>query len=117
MANRSPSPEYTTTFSLGFASFNPVAKGIARPCVVWNESCFMYPATRPVQPMPETIDTFCRSTLESISARLKQFTLVPMPHPGHQMCGMRSVRRNGSTGLLGLVMFIVALIASPPGWR
>ena len=41
MANRSPSPEYTTTFSLGLASFSPVAKGIARPWVVWNESSFM----------------------------------------------------------------------------
>ena len=37
--------------------------------------------------------------LRSISARAKQLTVVPMPHPGHQMCGMRSVRRNGSTGL------------------
>ena len=30
--------------------------------------------------------------------RAKQFTVVPMPHPAHQMCGIRSIRRNGSTG-------------------
>ena len=41
MAERSPSPEYTTTFSFGLDSFRPVANGIARPCVVWNESRFM----------------------------------------------------------------------------
>ena len=29
-----------------------------------------------------------------ISARAKQLTVVPMPQPGHQMCGMRSMRRN-----------------------
>jgi hypothetical protein len=29
----------------------------------------------------------------------EEFTVVPMPHPGHQMCGTRSLRRNCSTGL------------------
>ena len=37
MLERSPSPLITTTFRSGFASFKPVAKGMARPCVVWNE--------------------------------------------------------------------------------
>ena len=36
-----------------------------------------------------------RSVLDSSSARVKQLTVVPMPQPGHQMCGMRSVRRKG----------------------
>src|SRR5208337_1482760 len=58
-----------------------------------------YPATRPVQPIPETTATFSRGSLDSTSARAKQFTVVPIPQPGHQMCGMRSVRRKGSTGL------------------
>ena len=40
IAKRSPSPEKTTTLSSGFASFMPVAKGIARPWVVWKESRF-----------------------------------------------------------------------------
>jgi len=85
MAVRSPSPLYTTTFSSGLASFNPVANGIARPCVVWNESRFRYPATRPEQPIPETIATLSRSAPLPLSACAKQFTVVPMPHPGHQM--------------------------------
>ena len=37
MLVRSPSPLMTTTLSSGFASFRPVAKGMARPCVVWKE--------------------------------------------------------------------------------
>src|SRR5581483_10640363 len=53
------------TFSLGFASFRPVANGMARPCVVWNESSFTYPATRPVQPMPLTTATESRSSLDT----------------------------------------------------
>ena len=32
---------------------------------------------------------------------MKQFTVVPMPQPGHQMCGILSIRRNGSTGFTG----------------
>src|SRR6516165_5520785 len=101
------------TFSLGFASFNPVAKGIARPWVVWKESSFTYPATRPVQPIPETRAREFRSIFDSINARANEFTVVPMPHPGHQMCGMRSVRRKGSTGLTTLS----SLIGWPPGSR
>jgi len=34
MPKRSPSPEMTTTFILGLASFSPVAKGMARPWCV-----------------------------------------------------------------------------------
>ena len=47
---------------------------------------------------------------------MKEFTVVPMPHPGHQMCGMRSVRRNGSTGFTvsSLENFSIGL---PPRWR
>src|ERR1035438_10771904 len=76
MAVRSPSPEYTTTCNDGLASFNPVANGMARPCVVWNESSRAYPATRPVQPMPDTTATLSRSALDSSSARVKQLTVV-----------------------------------------
>ena len=36
---------------------------MARPCVVWNESSFTYPATRPVQPMPETTASVSRFDL------------------------------------------------------
>ena len=61
--------------------------------------------------MPETIATRSRLRLDSSSARAKQFTVVPMPQPGHQMCGMRSVRRNGSTGLTTSGS---ALIVQPP---
>src|SRR5215469_18732541 len=50
--------------------------------------------------MPETSAMDLRSTLDSISARAKQLTVVPMPQPGHQMCGIRSVRRKGSAGLV-----------------
>jgi len=34
-----------------------------------------------------------RSIFESMRARAKELTVVPMPHPGHQICGIRSVRR------------------------
>src|SRR3974390_629303 len=114
IADRSPSPEYTTTFNLGFASFSPVANGIARPCVVWKESSFTYPATRPVHPMPETNASDCRSTFDSIKARANEFTVVPIPHPGHHMCGIRSVRRNGSTGFT--VSSKTFSIGLPPRW-
>jgi len=77
---------------------SPVAKGIARPWVVWNESTFMYPATRPVHPMPETTATLFRSISDSSRARAKQLTVVPMPQPGHQIDGMRSMRRYLLTG-------------------
>src|SRR5579862_722150 len=116
MAERSPSPEYTTTFRLGLASFKPVAKGIARPCVVWNESRFTYPATRPVQPMPETRASDCKSIFDSISARANEFTVVPMPHPGHQICGMRSLRRNCSTGLTTSLFKMFGSKLSLIGW-
>ena len=56
---------------------------------------------------------FFRSTLESSSARAKQLTVVPMPQPGHQMCGMRSMRRNGSTRDSTRES---VLIGSPPRW-
>jgi hypothetical protein len=71
----------------------PVAKGMARPCVVWKLSIFRYPATRPVQPIPLTTAMLSRSRPLSVRARVKQFTVVPMPQPGHQMWGMRSWRR------------------------
>ena len=41
MANRSPSPEKTITFSSGLAILMPLAKGMARPWVVWKESSLM----------------------------------------------------------------------------
>src|SRR5262252_5252555 len=95
----------------------PVANGMARPCVVWKESSFTYPATRPVQPIPETSASVFRSTFDSISACAKQFTVVPIPQPGHQMCGMRSERRNGSTGFTGVGFTRVVVIGRPPGLR
>ncbi len=106
MAVRSPSPLYTTTLSSGFASFRPVANGIARPCVVWKESRFRYPATLPEQPIPETTATLSRSSPLDSSAWAKQLTVVPIPHPGHQMWGMRSMRRNASTGLCGRLVSV-----------
>jgi hypothetical protein len=60
--------------------------------------------------MAETSARDCRSIFDSIRARAKQFTVVPMPLPGHQMCGMRSLRKKGSTGLVTLSV----LIGSPP---
>src|SRR5579864_9287709 len=54
--------------------------------------------------------TCSRSALESIRARVKQLTVVPMPQPGHQMWGMRSMRRKGSTGLR------ISLVMPPPRW-
>src|ERR1019366_1165750 len=103
IANRSPSPEYTTTCSSGLESLSPVANGMARPWGVWKLSRLAYPATRPVQPMPETIATLSRFSFELSSARAKQFTVVPMPQAGHHMCGMRSMRRKGSTGLVAVI--------------
>src|SRR3954451_11484867 len=52
--------------------------------------------------------TLSRSTLESSNARVKELTVVPMPHPGHQMCGMRSMRRNCSTGFPGITRVVSA---------
>src|ERR1019366_2248481 len=77
---------------------------MARPWVVWKLSRLAYPATRPVQPMPDTIATLFRLSLELSSALAKQFTVVPMPQAGHQMCGMRSMRRKGSTGLVAVIV-------------
>jgi len=34
--------------------------------------------------------------------------VVPMPHPGHQICGMRSLRRNCSTGLTASLLECLA---------
>jgi hypothetical protein len=59
-----------------------------------------------VQPIPETSASDCKSILDAISAREKQLTVVPMPHPGHQMCGIRSVRKKGSTGWVTLMRLI-----------
>ena len=41
MPERSPSPEKTVTSSSGRPSLRPVAKGMARPWVVWKASSFM----------------------------------------------------------------------------
>ena len=41
--------------------------------------------------------------LKLSNARAKQFTVVPMPQAGHHMCGMRSMRRKGSTGLVAVI--------------
>ena len=58
-----------------------------------------------------------RSSIRS-ARRAKQFTVVPMPQPGHQMCGMRSLRRNGSTGLIEWsIVQSVRSIGLPPRWR
>ena len=46
-----------------------------------------------MQPMPETTAVFFKSALAWVRARAKQLTPVPMPHPGHQMLGMRSIRK------------------------
>src|ERR1035438_8174969 len=64
--------------------------------------------------MPETSARFLVSIFDSIRACAKQLTVVPIPHPGHQMCGMRSERRNGSTGLIGVGLMSV-VIGQPPG--
>src|ERR1019366_4153511 len=66
--------------------------------------------------MPETRASDPKSMFDSTSARAKQLTVVPMPHPGHQMWGIRSDRRNGSTGLIGVGLMSV-VIGQPPGSR
>ncbi len=43
--------------------------------------------------MPETTDTLSRSKPVFSSAVAKHWTTVPMPQPGHQTCGIRSIRR------------------------
>jgi hypothetical protein len=107
------------TVRSGSASFSPMAKGMALPCVVWNESNFRYPAMRPEQPIPETMATFSRGTSSFIRALAKQFTETPIPQPLHQMWGMRSSRRNRSTGFGGTPPSSIPLlsrsIASSPG--
>ena len=49
--------------------------------------------------MPETIARDCTSIFASIKAREKQLTVVPMPQPGHQMCGMRSDAQKRFNGI------------------
>ena len=87
IANRSPSPLITATCSSGFASFIPVARAIGRPCVVWKESMFKYPATLPIQPIPETTTILSMSKPNSSMARTKQFIMIPHPHPAHHIGG------------------------------
>src|ERR1019366_2230100 len=92
---------------------------MARPWVVWKLSRLAYPATRPVQPMPETIATLFRFSLELASALAKRFRVVPMPQAGHHMCGMRSIRRKGSTGLVAVIVGSngISIVASLIGQR
>ncbi len=86
--------------SSGFESFSPVANGMARPCVVWNESSARIPGHAAGASDPRHDRHLIQIQLRVLSsARVKQLTVVPIPQAGHQMCGMRSMRRNGSTGL------------------
>jgi hypothetical protein len=70
----------------------------------------MYPATRPEQPMPLTTTTFFRSSFEFIKARAKELTEVPIPQPGHQMLGSRSLRRNFSVGFSTMELTITVVL-------
>jgi hypothetical protein len=57
-----------------------------------------YPAPLPEQPIPDTTAAFVKSvTAERMAINAEEKT-VPIPHPGHQMCGMRSVRSIVSSG-------------------
>ena len=46
--------------------------------------------------MPPTTTVFSRLRSSSSTARKKAPVTMPMPQPGHQMCGSRSVCRNCS---------------------
>ena len=105
IAARSPSPVKTTTWSVGSASFTPVANASARPWVVWSESAATYPAAREEQPIPETTTVRSGSQPMPSTAAMVQFRIVPFEQPLHQMCGRRSARSQSSK----------VIAAPPPG--
>ncbi len=93
MAVASPSPVTTMTVRSGRAIFTPVAKVIARPCVVWSVFTSTYPGVRLEQPMPETMQISSRERpIRSIARRIALRT-IPSPQPGHQISGNLSRRR------------------------
>jgi hypothetical protein len=60
--------------------------------------------------MPDTTAVFVRSVPVDCMAIRDEEKAVPIPHPGHHMCGMRSVRRIESSGcLVGEFLFIRVL--------
>src|SRR5660398_275301 len=81
----------TTTVNSGWAIFIPVANARARPWMACTVLKSRYPAPRLENPMPvtTTVLSFCRS--KASAALRKAPSTVPIPHPGHQMRGRRSV--------------------------
>ena len=106
IAKRSPSPLITATFNLGLAIFTPVANAIARPCVVWKASDFIYPEALPAQPIPETTTSLSMSKSKSFRAWAKEFSNIPSPHPSHQMWGILSVLKYSVSGCSCMTLLI-----------
>ena len=63
-----------------------------------EKSSFTYPATRPVQPIPETTATLFISIPALVTPFIKAVTILPKPQEEHQICGILSIRRKFSIG-------------------
>src|SRR5487761_417489 len=95
----SPSPPVTTTFRSGFASFAPVATGIALPWRLWKPYECMNPGRLLEQPIPETTSRSFGSISRLETACTREFRTPKSPHPGHQ------------SGLVSLLYFDTSIIS------
>src|SRR5207244_3481184 len=113
MPKPSPSPPVTTTCSLWFAIFTPVATANARPCSVCMPYVLMNPGRLEEQPMPLIVTTLWGETFISASTFCSEDRTPKSPQPGHQSGSTFPLK---SDAVSGFVSSTVAIFA-PYHWR